>query len=143
MFNLGQLQAPSWCISLPPSHQAERPRVPPSAICSTSKLFMFSAETRPGCTPQSLPAHPRSAAQQGSPGNCVFVDLGLLFALELGANLMGYLVVVAALHGIEPAHPITSHPSVRVASAEEHGVYAVSCRKNSCEDGFPYNHMKS
>merc|ERR1719234_2034928 len=27
------------------------------------------------------------------------------------------LVVVAALHSIEPAHPVTSHPSVRVAGA--------------------------
>ena len=36
MMNLGQLQAPSWCISLPPSHQADRPRVPPSAIWSMS-----------------------------------------------------------------------------------------------------------
>ena len=31
----------------------------------------------------------------------------------------GHLVVVAALHGVEPAHAITSDPSVRVACAED------------------------
>ena len=131
MINLGQLQAPSWCISFPPSHQADRPRVPPSAICSTSRRFMFLAVqpvagTRPGCTPQSLPAHPRSAAQQGNPGNCMFVDLGLLFVLQLEAHLVGYLVVVAALHRIEPAHTVTSDSSVRVAGAEECDADAVT-----------------
>ena len=55
----------------------------------------------------------------------VFVDTGLVL---LGWNSIWYqlswcdgywhLVVVAALHGIEPAHAITPHPSVRVACAE-------------------------
>ena len=79
-------------------------------------------EERPGCTPQSLPARRRSAAQQGNPGKCVFVVLyswirTLWYEIIL---CYGHLVVVAALHGIEPAHPITSHSSVRVASAEDH-----------------------
>ena len=78
-------------------------------------------EERPGCTPQSLPARRRSAAQQGNPGKCVFVVLyswirTLWYEIIL---CYGHLVVVAALHGVEPAHAITSDPSVRVACAED------------------------
>ena len=49
----------------------------------------------------------------------------LLCNLALSSCIDVHLVVVAALHSIEPAHPITSHPSVRVTSAEGDDAYAL------------------
>ena len=48
----------------------------------------------PGCIPLSLPAHRRSAAQQGNPGNCVCGHWSCLVRLELyGINSAGVMAI--------------------------------------------------
>merc|ERR1712060_511851 len=81
----------------------------------------------------SLGSQPPSRKTKGaSVGNLdIFLNLGLLISALWFSKVT--LVVIAALHGIEPAHPITSHPSVRVASAvikvlDEHVALASSFR---------------
>merc|ERR1719384_2454598 len=75
---------------------------------------------------------PSRKAKGASVGNLdIFLNLGLLVSALWFSKVT--LVVIAALHGIKPAHPIASYPSVRVASAvikvlDEHVALASSFR---------------
>merc|ERR1719237_1017187 len=105
---------PSWCNRKADHLASSRP--PPGAYrCLQATRLTDRGFLRPqsGCTPQSLPARRRSAAQQGNPccssstpwhrtsSSHNLLNLCLLVrALRLSKVT---LVVVAALHGIEPA----------------------------------------